>query len=150
MKKNIFKISGILISLFSFFLIANFSLAGVGNLSDAFKVDDHRVGEERDIVDAAAFNAGYDVGRAADQQGATPERVVSLIINTVLGLLGVLFVILVIYGGILWMTAGGNEETVKKAQNIIKRAIVGLVIVLLAYMISIFIISIFVNTPLPE
>lgn len=146
MKKNLLKI---FLIVFGLFLFSNFALAQVGNLSDAFKVDDNRVGQERDMIDAAAFNAGYDVGRVSDQAGSTPQRVISLIINTVLSLLGVLFVILVIYGGILWMIAGGNEESIKKAQNVIKRAVIGLVIVLLAYVISIFVISIFVNTTLP-
>jgi hypothetical protein len=47
---------------------------------------------------------------------------IATIIQVVLGLLGTIFVILMIYAGILWMTAGGNDTQVKKAQNIIQRA----------------------------
>ena len=57
---------------------------------------------------------------------------VASIIKVVLGLLGTIFVILMIYAGILWMTAGGNDTQVKKAQNIIQRAVIGLIIVVLA------------------
>ena len=64
---------------------------------------------------------------------------VASIIKVVLGLLGTIFVILMIYAGILWMTAGGNDEQVKKAQKIIQRAVIGLIIVVLAYAITYFI-----------
>jgi hypothetical protein len=60
-------------------------------------------------------------------------------------LLGVLFIVLIIYGGIIWLTAAGNEESVKKAVSTIKHAFIGLVIVLLAYIVSIFVIKIFIN-----
>ena len=46
-----------------------------------------------------------------------------------------------VYGGYLWMTARGNEEEVTKAKNLIKAAIIGLIIVLAAYAISIFVIK---------
>jgi len=69
---------------------------------------------------------------------------VATIIQVVLGLLGTIFVILMIYAGILWMTAGGNDTQVKKAQNIIQRAVIGLIIVVLAYAITYFI---FQNLP---
>ena len=68
----------------------------------------------------------------------------SSIIKTVLSLLGFIFVVLIIYAGILWMTAGGKEEQVKKAGNIITRAVIGLVIVVLAYAITYFV---FANLP---
>ena len=63
----------------------------------------------------------------------------SLIIKTILELLGFIFVVLMIYAGILWMTAGGNEEQVEKAKNLIKQALTGLIIVVLAYAITYFI-----------
>lgn len=65
------------------------------------------------------------------------------IVMMVLSLLGVIFMVLIIFGGILWMTAGGNEQRVDKAKTTITRAIIGLAVVLLAYAISVFIVSIF-------
>ena len=64
---------------------------------------------------------------------------IGLIVNVVFGLTGVIVFVLIIYGGILWMTAGGNDEQVKKAQKIIQRAVIGLIIVVLAYAITYFI-----------
>jgi len=58
-------------------------------------------------------------------------------------LVGVLFMVLVIYGGLIWMASQGNEEKVKKANGIIMNSLIGLVITLSAYVISYFIISYF-------
>lgn len=65
------------------------------------------------------------------------------IVMMILSLLGVVFMILIIFGGILWMTAGGNEQRVDKAKDTMIRAVIGLAVVLLAYAMSIFIVSIF-------
>lgn len=67
------------------------------------------------------------------------------IIGLVLSFIGVLFLILTIYGGINWMTAGGNEQKVQKAKTIIINAIIGLLIVLSAYTITSFIGEQFTN-----
>lgn len=66
-------------------------------------------------------------------------------IGFVLSFIGVLFLILTIYGGISWMTAGGNEQKVEKAKTIIINAIIGLLIVIFAYTITSFIGDQFTN-----
>lgn len=48
-----------------------------------------------------------------------------------------------IYGGIAWMLAGGNETTVDKAKRIVEEAVIGLLIVVAAYAISYFVLSAF-------
>jgi heme/copper-type cytochrome/quinol oxidase subunit 2 len=65
--------------------------------------------------------------------------ITSTIIITVLGLLGVIFVVLLIFAGFQWMTAEGNEEKVEKAKSTITRAIIGLAIVIAAYAITYFV-----------
>jgi cbb3-type cytochrome oxidase subunit 3 len=64
---------------------------------------------------------------------------VGIIIGSILSFIGVMFMLLIIYGGILWMTAMGKENQVEKAKNIIIQAVIGLVIVLAAYAITAFI-----------
>ena len=66
----------------------------------------------------------------------TPEAVVFNIITILLGFLGVIFLVLTIYGGWLWMTAQGNEEQTTKARKIIFDAVVGLLVLAAAYMIT--------------
>ena len=48
----------------------------------------------------------------------------------------IIFIILVLYGGYLWLTAAGNEQKVEEAQNVLKRAIIGVVIILGAAVIT--------------
>ena len=80
-------------------------------------------------------------GGAGYETSAEPESVISMIIKIALSFLGVIFLVLMIYGGYLWMVARGNEEQVTKAKNLITAAIIGLVIVISAYAISWFVIS---------
>ena len=63
------------------------------------------------------------------------------IIQTILGFLGILFVVLILWSGFQWMTAGGNTETIPKARQSIINAVIGLVIILAAYSITYFIIT---------
>ena len=85
---------------------------------------------------AGARRGGYDINVKN-----TPESIIAVIIQTALSFLGVVFLILAIYGGYLWMTARGNEEQTTKAKNTITAAIIGIVIVLSAYAISYLVIS---------
>ncbi|HNZ86738.1 MAG TPA: pilin [bacterium] len=63
------------------------------------------------------------------------------IISAVLAFLGVIIFILIIFNGFQWMTAGGDEEKVKKSKEAIKNAVIGLAIILCAYVITQFILS---------
>ena len=67
------------------------------------------------------------------------ENVIIEVIRAALSMLAIIFVILVIFSGYQWMTAGGNEEQVKKAQSRIKNAIIGLAIIAMAYAITFFV-----------
>ena len=80
-------------------------------------------------------------GYAGYEETNTFNSMIGKIIVTALSLLGIIFLILLIYAGYLWMTAAGNEQQVSKAQSMITTAIIGLVIVLSAYSISYFVLS---------
>lgn len=69
----------------------------------------------------------------------SPLGIIGVIIGVILSFLGVIFLLLIIYGGFLWMTAAGNEEKVTKAKKIIQNSIVGLIIVIAAYAITVFV-----------
>ncbi|MCK5356780.1 MAG: hypothetical protein KAJ48_00160 [Elusimicrobiales bacterium] len=58
------------------------------------------------------------------------------IVGAILAFVGVLFLGLMIYGGFIWMMARGNESEVEKARELIKSAVVGLVVILAAYAIT--------------
>ena len=84
-----------------------------------------------------------NVGEALGQEEAEKEgflaKTIGRIIGVVLAFIGILFLCLTIYGGIIWMMAGGNEQEVEKAKNIIISAVLGLIIVLAAYAITAFV-----------
>ena len=66
---------------------------------------------------------------------------VNIIINVVLGVLGLLAVVVIIYGGFMYTTSAGDSSKVKKAKDTIMYGIIGLVIALMAYSIVNFILS---------
>ncbi len=61
---------------------------------------------------------------------------VARIINVVLGLLGVIFVVLAIFAGFKYMTSAGSEEKTKEAMDILRTAVIGLLIILMAWAIT--------------
>lgn len=77
-------------------------------------------------------------GTGLEKQGDLATTI-GTIIKAVLALTGTIFLILTIYAGILWMTAAGNDERIKKATSIITTAVVGLIIVMAAYAITYFV-----------
>ena len=78
------------------------------------------------------------------------ENIRNEIIKNVLGFIGIFFLILVISGGYQWMSAGGNEEIIGKAKKRIINATIGLIIVLVAYILTNFIIDALFETTIQE
>ncbi len=78
----------------------------------------------------------------AEETGLATTDIRTFIANIVrvfFGLIGITMVGLMIYAGFLWMSAGGNPEQIKKSQQMIKNAAIGLVIIMSAYAIAEFI-----------
>ena len=84
-----------------------------------------------------------NLGRTGEISGTSEsgdiQTVVGQIINAALTLVGTLFFALMVYAGYLWMTARGDEPTIEKAKEIIKTSIIGLVILVSAYAITVFV-----------
>ncbi len=57
-------------------------------------------------------------------------------INMVLSFVGVLFLLVMMIGGFIWMTAAGNEARAKTAINLLVAGIIGLIVVVSAYAIT--------------
>jgi hypothetical protein len=92
----------------------------------------------------AAQEGGLVTEEEAETAAAELAQVkIGQVISAVIALVGVLFMIVIIYGGILWMTAGGNAEQMKKARAYLVQAAIGLVFVGLAYAITNYIINLF-------
>ena len=63
------------------------------------------------------------------------------LINIALGFLGIIAVIIIIYAGFKWMTAGGNEEQVGDAKKMLIQSIIGLAVIFSAWIIASFVID---------
>jgi len=123
------KIVIIILCLFVFVFNVNFCFAA-DNLGNAFG----GTGSPLDQV-AGDKGAGYKT------TGVGIESMISLIIGIALSFVGVIFLVLMIYGGYIWMIARGNEQEVQKAKDIIKNSIIGLLVVVAAYGVSWYIIN---------
>ncbi len=66
----------------------------------------------------------------------TLEGNIAMVIRIAMTFLGSIFIILVIFAGINWMRAGGNEEVIKKSKKTIMNLVIGLVIAIAAYALS--------------
>lgn len=94
-----------------------------------------------------AQKSGYDT---ASQTQTSLSETIGGIIRAVLSMIGVIFLVLTLYAGILWMTAAGNEEKVTKAANILKSSVIGLLIVVAAYGITALVMTFVIGASAPS
>lgn len=95
-------------------------------------------------VPLLAFAADANLTSVASTSGLGTDSLMTIVgrvINVLLSLLGVIFLILMVYAGAIWMTAGGDGKKVDKAKGILINAVVGLLITMSAYAISVFVIN---------
>jgi len=114
---------------FIFFILLNFTLAYPA-LAD---------------LKADVTNQFVTAKESSNLQTTDPREVVSRIVSSALGLLGIIFLVYTIYAGFLWMTAGGEEKKIEEAQAHIKNGSIGLGIILVAYSISLMVTEYLVN-----
>ncbi len=90
----------------------------------------------------ADLNFGLDpIGQNTGLAGTDIRTIIAKIIRAVLGFLGVLALAIMLYGGFIYMTAGGNEEKVLQAKKILINGVIGLVIILSSFAIAQFVIN---------
>ncbi len=83
----------------------------------------------------------------AEEQGVgyaekiSPAVYIGKVLNIIYSFLGLIGLILVIYGGFKWLTAEGSQEDIQKAKKIITNTIIGLVILFSAYAITQFVVE---------
>ena len=85
---------------------------------------------------AEAQNVAGNVSAAAGVgQQQDLVTIIGRLINVALGLVGIILVVILIYAGYEYMTAGGDGEKVKKAVVRIRNAIIGLIIIATSFAI---------------
>ncbi|MDX9893606.1 MAG: hypothetical protein RB292_04335 [Patescibacteria group bacterium] len=89
----------------------------------------------------AAIDASVGGGESVDTSGDPFLTGLAVIINSLLTFIGIIFFMLLIYAGFLWMTARGKEEQVDKAKRITREVVIGLIIIVLARIITEFVLT---------
>jgi len=87
-------------------------------------------------IHTGAEAAGYQAG--ADE--TTLASIIGTFIQAILSVVGAVFLVLIFYAGFQWMTAHGEDSIVEKSKDMIRSAIIGLVIVVGSYSITSFVV----------
>jgi hypothetical protein len=97
------------------------------------------------LLSASAVLA-EDYGQSATAQAAGLNKysgslptIAGNVIGAGLSLIGAAFFVLMVYAGVIWMTARGKEEQTKKALDTIIAAAIGIIIVLASYALTRFV-----------
>src|SRR3989344_1722582 len=105
------KIILVFVFLFSIFYILNYSLALAQGGSQ----------EALDQLKAAGGASGANIAGSGPMD---PRLIVAIIIRSALSLIGIVFLVLTLYAGWLWMTAGGEEEKISKAKKLLSNGVI--------------------------
>lgn len=92
-------------------------------------------------------NGGLNqVGQAYGGGDPKDVRIITAnIINVILGFLGIIAVVLILYAGFKWLTAGGNEENIETAKKILTAGAIGLAIILASWGVVTFVLPALLN-----
>ena len=93
------------------------------------------------ITPALALETGLDYGTFTGLGTRDIREGTMSIVNVLFGFLGIVAIIGIVMGGLIYMTSGGNEDKTAVGKNVIVASIIGLIIVFTAYAISIFVIT---------
>lgn len=77
-------------------------------------------------IPSIGINTGWD---------ADPKAVVGRVIDYALWFIGAIALGFVIYGGVLYITSGGDSEKTTKARNTLMYAVLGIIVVVISYAI---------------
>ncbi len=82
-----------------------------------------------------------ELGEAFGESGTVDQvRDVRIVlaeaVKVFLGFMGIVFLILIVYAGVTWMTAAGQEDKVNKAKSLLVASVIGLIIVLSSFAVA--------------
>ncbi|MBI4599877.1 hypothetical protein HY732_03055 [Candidatus Uhrbacteria bacterium] len=85
------------------------------------------------------FTRGFGVNdySAVAQPGTIVQRITAIFF----GFLGIIAVVMVMYSGFLWLTAGGEEDKTKKATTLLFQSVIGLVIILASWVLVYYVLA---------
>jgi len=90
---------------------------------------------------ATTLDVGLNYGTYTGLGTKDIREGVMAVVTVLLGFLGIIAIIIILYGGFVWLTSAGNEEKVGQAKKIITAGIIGLVIIFISYALATFVIT---------
>lgn len=95
---------------------------------------------------AMTLSSGADCAQGTDQPGTlfgsgADDGLFKKVVNIMLFIVGAVAVIMLILGGVKYVTSGGAQDKVTSAKNTIMYAIIGIVVAVLAYAVVNFVVS---------
>lgn len=92
-------------------------------------------------ITQSALDGLRDAGDGAQVSTDNPSigAYVGRIISQILVVISVVFFVLMVFGGVMWMTAGGSEERVTSGQRLLRNAIIGFMVTAAAFLITRFV-----------
>ncbi len=133
-------------SVFAIVFMMAFSMFAVSAVNAAFSTDHTTPGYTTNDSSGGADSVAWQ-GNASDYKDGIglgnqdPRTIAANIINIILGFLGILAVVLILFGGFKWMTAAGNEDKVAEAKKLLVAGVIGLIIILAAYALAAFVLD---------
>lgn len=91
------------------------------------------------VLEDVRSTASYKGVAIENMKNGYSAALVGRFIGVFLGIMGVIFTVLFVYAGYLWFSAGGDAAALTKAKEIMMRAVIGLIIVVSAYVITYFV-----------
>lgn len=121
-------------------LVAGFAALALGFTAIPFTGEVALAGSARDqILDGA--------GATGSDQDVTVAGIIRIVTNVLLFIIGAVAVIMMIIGGLKYVTANGDSNAITSAKNTILYAAIGIGVAIAAYAIVGFVIGAFVAEP---
>ena len=86
-------------------------------------------------------SVGDASGQGQNAKESDLTYIIGGIIKAVISVIGIIFVILIIYAGFVYMTANGEDTKITKAKDLMIQGVIGMVIIVSAYAIAGFVLG---------
>jgi hypothetical protein len=96
---------------------------------------------------ALGAQTGMEAAHTGDQSDLTTNQAVTQVTNIAMYAVGIVSIIIIVFSGIMYATAAGDEAKAKKARNGLAGGLVGLAIAILAWTLTNFVFTALTSTP---
>jgi hypothetical protein len=141
------KIAIIILSALTLTMLSSTAITYADDTSETLKETTFDVG---DILSPEDDERGEPTGQEYLKEDNPIVAFILTVINFAIQIMGSIAIIIIIIGGFMFMFAQGNQQKLDEAKDILKYAVIGLLVALLSYIIVIFVQSLFTTTLTPE